>query len=52
MNTKLKATAFIWNIDIFNIINYFTVAFDQFNASLLKYILFHYQKWIPQTFEE
>ncbi len=29
---------------IFNIINYFTVAFDQFNASLLKLIFFYQKK--------
>ncbi len=34
---KFKRTTFIWNIEIFyNIINLFTVAFDQFSASLLN----------------
>ncbi len=36
MNGKHKRTTFIWN-DIFcNIINVFTVTFEQFNASLLN----------------
>ncbi len=33
---KFKRTVFIWNINICDIINGFSVTFDQFNASLLN----------------
>ncbi len=36
MNRKFKRTAFIWNRNLCNIINVFTVTFDQFNASLMN----------------
>ncbi len=31
MNWKFRRTAFVWNINIFSIINVLTVTFDQFN---------------------
>ncbi len=33
---KTLTTAFIWNRNIFVILNIFTVSFDQFNASLVS----------------
>ncbi len=41
-----KQTAFIWNINICNIINVFTVTFDQFNATLRHKILLTPNVWM------
>ncbi len=37
MNKTFKKTAFIWNRNVFVILNIFTVSFDKFNASLVSY---------------
>ncbi len=38
MNIKFKIKAFIWK-KFFNIVNVFTISFDQFNASKLNKII-------------